>query len=450
MAQPIVNRPYYTSSVRAGLGDAGPQPQWGAARAATAGVAYQHAEYPAGTPGVRRSLSEMARLMREARLDKDVAGYAADVLKAAGIDGRDRARWTARNVTQALLDNVRSVVIYTPDALGAEVITSPAGQLCLRPGLCIRKEDCDGLSTLLGALVMCVGFRVWILKQSWGADQQEHVLIAVEDEGGQKLKADPSHASLPVGQGVPAVREEYYDPMDENASIKVGAGAAELVTFGALPRGRAAPVRRVVHQINSQLTPGPARRAGLGFIGQDVVQVSAAETDGLMDATDAAVRACANMSTSDVTAWGGVYTGWKTWLAQLNSCLDSSFSSILTACSPYEAGPGDWSRAQQGLLGYQTQARSWQAKIKLACPTYQPTPPLPTPQPLPPNPNGPTSLSDDIATGAKAIGGLLVAGVVVYGVYKVVQVTGDLADKHARAAVPAAQRAAAVTRREGH
>jgi hypothetical protein len=222
-----------------GLGDAFTD-NWGAARAAAAGVAYQHTEYPVGAPGVKRSLTEMARLMREARLDPAIGGYCADVLKAAGIDGRNRAGWTARAVTQALLDNVRTTVIYAPDAVAAEVITSPAGQLCLRPNLCIRKEDCDGLTTLLGAMVMSVGFRAWIVKQSWGPSAQEHVLLAVEDEDGNKLLADPSHASLPVGRGVAAHSQEYFDPLDADCAVNVGAGNAELVTFGAIPTGLAA------------------------------------------------------------------------------------------------------------------------------------------------------------------------------------------------------------------
>jgi len=219
-----------------GLGDLS---NLGPSRAAQDGVKFTHAPYPNGAPGVKISLDEMARLMREARNDKDVCGYAADVLRAAGIDGRDRARWTARNVAQCFLDNVRQSVIYTPDPAGTEMIVSPAAMLCLRPGLCIRKGDCDDGSVLLGSLLMCVGFAVRICKQSWGANAQEHVLIAVQDEDGHWLKCDPSHASLPVGRGVQAHSEEYYDPMEADASVNVGTGA-EIVTFGSLPTGVAA------------------------------------------------------------------------------------------------------------------------------------------------------------------------------------------------------------------
>ena len=66
------------------------------------------------------SLTEMARLMREARNDHGVNGYAADVLKAAGIDGRNRSTWRVRAIVQAFLDNVRAVMIYSPDPTGTE------------------------------------------------------------------------------------------------------------------------------------------------------------------------------------------------------------------------------------------------------------------------------------------------------------------------------------------
>ena len=131
-----------------GLGASG-APAWGAQRAAAENVAYKQKPYPAGAAGVRMSLEEMARLMREGRQDKDVCGYAADVLKAAGLDGRNRDTWTVANIVQTLLNNVRSVTIYSPDPSGTEMITSAAGQLCLRPGLCIRKEDCLPEGTLL-------------------------------------------------------------------------------------------------------------------------------------------------------------------------------------------------------------------------------------------------------------------------------------------------------------
>jgi hypothetical protein len=549
-----------------GLGDASIGYDWGVARGRAAGVKTTHDAYPAGAPGIRRSLEEMARLMREARLDPAVNGYAADVLKAAGIDGRNRAKWTAFQVAQTLLDNVRSVVIYSPDAAGAEVITSPAGQLCLRPGLCIRKEDCDGLSTLLGALLMCVGFRVWIVKQSWGPTQQEHVLIAVEDESGKKLKCDPSHATMPVGKGVPAQSEIFVDPLDTVGSI--GVSGAEIVTFGALPGSVSdmqglgkggggggghggggggwhggggggwhggggggggwhgghgggpgvrtfhggqwwlwndgawivdvggctscqqwgnpiAPssalladaqahlaasggspisncwtdgatylytsensnvvVRRCVStrapgvsglarrgQINDQLAP-----AGVGaLVTSAQIQVDIQNTSTLMDATNVGVQACAGLAQSDVQTWAGIYAAWQLWLSGLNECVADSVPSIHTACvnPPYSYTLSEeWAAADAGLTGYQATARTWQAKIKMACPSYQPTPPLPSPI-APPAPTTPTSWVDDAKTVAGLVGGTVGVLVVGYGVYRVIQFAGDKANARASAA----------------
>lgn len=286
-----------------GLGASG-APAWGAQRAAAENVAYKNTPYPSGVAGVRMSLTEMARLMREARNDHGVNGYAADVLKAAGIDGRNRSTWRVRAIVQAFLDNVRAVMIYSPDPTGTEMITSPAGQLCLRPGLCIRKEDCDGLSTLLGALCLCVGLQVRIVKQSWGAGQQEHVLVAVLDEQNEWLKADPSHASLPVGQGVPANEEQMYDPLDAVGAI--GTSGPELVTFGALPPQQAAsqtvrqaPAVRPRTQINDQLMPRPAgvgrapAAVGLGLVTPgDILAYRAAWNQYVLDTVGSA-NACA-------------------------------------------------------------------------------------------------------------------------------------------------------------
>jgi hypothetical protein len=436
-----------TARPRVGLGDASGD-NWGASRVAAAGVAYKHEEYPGGAPGVKRSLTEMARLMREARLDAAVSGYAADVLRAAGIDGRNRSQWTARNVAQAFLDNVRVVVMYAPDALGAEVITSPAGQLCLRPNLCIRKEDCDGLSTLLGALLMCVGFRVWIVKQSWGSGTQEHVLIAVEDENGGKLLADPSHASMPVGKSVPANKQEFYDPMDEDCAIKVGAGNAELVTFGALPpaaaivraAARQAPARR---QINDQLTPMaapcaqrsvgvsaapatpipapivvPATPSHWGIITAGDVEAEQARTLESAQQTDIAVQTC---TTLDPT----VKSQWATFLAALTVWCKTPIVNVWT---PWMASNAIVVDADTGdtMMSWEAQLQTWQQTLAKTCNNIQPEPAF-NPSAPPGGPGGPASWADNVKSAATVVGGVVVIVTAAYVTYKVVQVGSAVA-----------------------
>lgn len=197
----------------------------GAARAAQDGIAHEHEEYV----DVNQSISKILRIVREARLDKDVTGYAVDVLKSAGVDGRDGI--DHKRMAQAILDNVRASTIYVPDAHNAERIVSPAGMLCLRPGLCIRGGDCDDLLTLFVALCLAVGVPALIVKHYYGEGQQQHVLAAIQDNNGQWLYADPSVKTAPVGANFRFVSEERYDPMDVAGSLGEGVDG-EIVTLG--------------------------------------------------------------------------------------------------------------------------------------------------------------------------------------------------------------------------
>ena len=113
-----------------------------------AGVPVTRAPYAEGSAGIRQSLETMALKMREGRIDSAIIGWAGGVLKAAGLDGRDRSTTVALQVS-ALLDALRAATVYAPDAYGAEVIQSAAGTLCLRPGLCLSRGDCIPEGTLL-------------------------------------------------------------------------------------------------------------------------------------------------------------------------------------------------------------------------------------------------------------------------------------------------------------
>lgn len=126
----------------------------------------------------------------EGRLDPDLKAWAIQALRQAGIDGRDRP--SVKDQAQALLDLMRRTVIYVPDATQAEVIPSPSATLCLRPGLCLGGEDCDGQVTALGAALLSIGLNVAVVKEDYPSlDAQSHVLLAVQD-GNQWLYVDPS------------------------------------------------------------------------------------------------------------------------------------------------------------------------------------------------------------------------------------------------------------------
>ena len=123
--------------------------------------------YPDGSAGIRLSLEEMSRRIREGRLDPAVMGWARGVLRDAGIDGRGRT--TVRSQVGALLDGLRSQVVYASDPVAAEYISSAAATLCLRPGLCIQGGDCFPSGTLVlrddfvfvAVESLRVGDRIW-------------------------------------------------------------------------------------------------------------------------------------------------------------------------------------------------------------------------------------------------------------------------------------------------
>lgn len=109
------------------------------------GTPVTRTEYKLGTP--KQSLEAIALKIREGRLDAAVMGWARGVLKDAGLDGRDRP--SVRSQLQALLDEIRKTIIWSPDPANAEVVQSAAGTLCLRPGLCLNGGDCFPQGTLL-------------------------------------------------------------------------------------------------------------------------------------------------------------------------------------------------------------------------------------------------------------------------------------------------------------
>jgi hypothetical protein len=200
-------------------------------RAAAEGVASTRAPYPEGPGGIRISLEVMAQKMREGRLDPAISGWANGVLKQAGLDGRDGSSVVQQGT--ALLEALRGATIYKPDAYGAEVISTAAGTLCLRPNLCLNGGDCDDLSVALGSATLSLGIPTVIVKQTFGSDQQEHVLIAVEAENGEWYYADPS-TRLPFGKAPNAAEEVWINPMEPIGNI--GAASPEIVTLGAVGR----------------------------------------------------------------------------------------------------------------------------------------------------------------------------------------------------------------------
>jgi transglutaminase-like putative cysteine protease len=189
--------------------------------------------YPAGVAGVKLSLEQIAQRIREGALDKDVQGVAFDALIKAGFSGRGANAGSARQRASALLEFVRSTVLYAPDPPGVEYMKSAAAMLCLRPGLCIRGGDCDDNLILLGSMVMGVGIPVQVLKQTFGVGDQEHVLLEAQDDGGQWFPLDPS-SDMPAGRKAHATEEYRLDPTNPTMIGLHGAPDAEFVGVGGL------------------------------------------------------------------------------------------------------------------------------------------------------------------------------------------------------------------------
>ena len=200
----------------------------GVARAIATGLNMKVEPYADGDAGIRKSLEEMARIMREARHDTALMGWAIDALKAKGLDGRNRPGPGIKAQAEVLLNALREKTIYKPDPSGSEWIQAPHVTLCLRD-LCIPAEDCDGLTTCLGGAMLSIGLPAYIVKQNFGPNHQQHVLVGIIDEKGKKWYADPS-TNRPLTSASNAVEEIWLDPLDQVGHT--GVSGAEIVTLG--------------------------------------------------------------------------------------------------------------------------------------------------------------------------------------------------------------------------
>jgi len=202
-------------------------------------------KHPGGAKGARISLHEVARRIRDGRLDPRVRVWAIQQLHKAGRPTRYQER------AQAILDGLRKKALYIPDPTQAEVIQSAALTLCLDPqgSLCFLGGDCDDLVVAFGSATMSVGIPTHVVGQAFdGSNTPTHVIAAIQAESGDWLRADPSHERLPVGQAIHATGEISLDPLDdedcglagESAQIVASAGAksdggGDYVGVGAMP-----------------------------------------------------------------------------------------------------------------------------------------------------------------------------------------------------------------------
>jgi Transglutaminase-like superfamily len=198
------------------------------------GVRVRRQEYPEGLAGPKLSLEVIAQFIREGSQSKLVMGWAADQLHACGLDGRS-AEHTNFARASCLLDAIRKNVVYMPDPPMSENIKSAETTLCLRPGLCIRGGDCDDQIVVLGSACQSVGVPVRVVKQTFEAGLQEHVLLEGQRDDGSWFAMDPS-TNMPCGQKHPASSEFRLDPNNPSMIGLKGAPEAQFVAIGGVPR----------------------------------------------------------------------------------------------------------------------------------------------------------------------------------------------------------------------
>ena len=219
------------------------------------GMAVKRVEYPAGIGGVRLSLSEIARRIYEGSRAPSMRAFAEGVIRNwARVPANVQV--TNQQAAQTFLDYVRAAVRYRPDPPLTEYTQSAPISLCV-PGapMCVPVGDCDDLVTALATLAAAYGIPVHVVKQSFGGDQQEHVLVEMQDDAGQWLAADPSVPDKPLGWKSPASHEDIIDPSDPSSIGLVGAPEAEFIGVGRIGawHGRARMARSVVGLVSTGL-----------------------------------------------------------------------------------------------------------------------------------------------------------------------------------------------------
>ena len=140
-----------------------------------------------------------------------------------------------------------------------------------------------------------------------------------------------------------------------------------------------------------EIVVAPSGRSSIEMTGAvntaGAIQTLLTQVSGAMDATDAAVSACASMAATDVTTWQGLYSGWQTFVQSLSGCLSNvpadQYAPPDVQC--ISSWGLNWGTAYSQLQSYQADTVTWQNRVKAACPAYKPSPT--------PSPSGPSSPS---------------------------------------------------------
>ena len=96
----------------------------------------------------------------------------------------------------------------------------------------VTVSNCDDLTVAGATLLAAAGMQVRLVRQKFGAEDQQHVLCEVLTEDGVWYPFDASHPSMRAGEKARASDETYHDPWDQSTGFD---GQAQLVGIGGLP-----------------------------------------------------------------------------------------------------------------------------------------------------------------------------------------------------------------------
>jgi len=363
-------------------------------------------EYPSGVAGVRLSLSEMASRIYEGIRTSSMQGFAEFVVRNwAQVPAQQHL--TNRQAAQIFLDFVRAQIRYRPDPPNTELVKSAAITLCV-PGapMCIPVEDCDGLTVAFLTICGAFGIPVRIIKQTYGSQDQEHVLGEIQDDDGTWYPADPSAPGKPLGWKASASHEDVIDPSDPASIGMVGAPEAEFIGVGRVANHFA---RRHARGVAGMVERGLGRPVGMGLVSLDDVTSFGQQLDPQMVSVNLAVTTCTGLAASDVAAWGGFYASWKI----LYSRWQQLSAPPWYAWPDYIAAAWGASDMLSSMQQYQVTLASWQQKVKASCSGYSPPPsPAAPPSGAPPLPGGGTV--DQLTKVVTSVTGVIIAGTVAY------------------------------------
>lgn len=173
------------------------------------GVKTDSRPHPAGRPGARLSLAEVAERSWKARMSPRMRAWAMKVIAEAGV-----SRGGRREKAQAILDAFRKKVPFIADPVMGEFMAKPEQTLCLdEGGLCFIGGDCDDQTIGINAALMSIGIPCMVVGSSHRdpATTPTHVFGAFEDDMGEWVRFDGT-TDLPVGHAAPRIREWWVEP----------------------------------------------------------------------------------------------------------------------------------------------------------------------------------------------------------------------------------------------